>query len=218
MKAIKINEKLKNGISSHALFGAGKSGKRGFSLIEMLIATFLFIIMTIVVMQTFFSVIESRKRVRAVQQDVEDARYAMELMAKTIRMSSVFNDTDGTFGNIVFYDYSQDKCIQYRRDPATSSVIMEEASANKETKDDGSQMVSGCGAIWSPAADSVMVSGGVEQLYFDLEKSKQKSSGTKKMGHVTMGMKVCYDGDCDNNDSAFIQSSVSLRDYGYASN
>jgi Tfp pilus assembly protein PilW len=185
-----------------------KNKLKGFSLIESLIATFIFVMITIMVMETFFSVIESRKRVRMIQQDIEDARYAMEIMAKSLRMSSVFS-SDGTQGNIDFYDYSQKKCFRYRI--ADNKVKVQTAGS---TEDSTYRFVTGCESIWTGESD--VTNGNVRELSFNVEKSVKGSGGVpNKLGHVTISMKICYENECDNNDSALIQSSVSLRDYGF---
>ncbi|EKE10755.1 MAG: hypothetical protein ACD_15C00204G0007 [uncultured bacterium] len=186
---------------------------KGFSLVESLIATFIFVMVVIMIMETFFSVIDSRRRVRAVQQDIEDARYAMEVMAKTLRMSSVFSSDGSNLGNIHFYDYSQEKCFQYVLDN-TSHTIKVQENTSGVTKD-AYGFVTGCTNSWGSGGVS-MTNGTVNELYFTVEKSSKGSP--KKLGHVTISMKVCYENDCTNNDSAIIQTSVSLRDYGYIKN
>ncbi|MFA5994517.1 MAG: prepilin-type N-terminal cleavage/methylation domain-containing protein [Parcubacteria group bacterium] len=185
------------------------TGKRGFSLIEILIAMLIFVIMTLVVMGTFFDMISSRARVRTIQQDVEDARYSMELMAKTLRMSSVFTFSTGS---IEFYDYSQKKCFKYVVNNDTHQISVQTTAGIKDTAvTDGSDPIKNCDTNWT--APTSMSGSGVNQLYFNVVKSDKSP---KKLGHVTIGMKICYRGVCDNgNDAAIIQSSVSLRDYGY---
>ncbi|MFA5994028.1 MAG: prepilin-type N-terminal cleavage/methylation domain-containing protein [Parcubacteria group bacterium] len=187
---------------------------QGFSLIEMLVAMLIFVIMTLVIMGTFFDMIKSRARVRAIQQDVEDARYGMELMVKTLRMSSVFS-ANGSQNSIIFYDYSRKGCFQYRKDstPGSKSILVDIGADPTKVTDPLDQSVSvvNCGSNWDSSKTGKLVNGTADELYFDVKKSVKDTS----LGHVTIAMRICDKGDCmDSNDSATIQSSVSLRDYG----
>ncbi len=194
----------------------GSAGRQGFSLIEAVVAMFIFTVMTLVIMGTFFDMLSSRARVRAIQQDVEDARYGMELMAKTLRMSSVFTPNGGS---IEFYDYSRSSCFRYKLNG--KDVTVETKIATTTTMSDNSEAitVTSCDNSnphpWISAGK--MISGGVDSLHFDVTSSTPTSAGPPgSLGHVTIAMKICDQGDCTGgNDSATIQSSVSLRDYGF---
>jgi prepilin-type N-terminal cleavage/methylation domain-containing protein len=197
-----------------------KTNKKGFSLIEVLIAMFVFAIMTLVVMGTFFDMIKSRSRVLAIQQDVEDARYGMELMAKTLRMSSVFSISSG--GSIEFYDYSRAACFRYRIQDG--GVIMETGgigTVSWHTGADSYKSVDGCNVANDIVSSNKIIDGSVGKLWFDIKKSITRDIAhtppiAGSFGHVTIAMQICYEGNCDNgNDMAIIQSSVSLRDYGF---
>lgn len=171
----------------------------GFSLVEMIIAIFVFSVIMTTVTATFVSVINTRKKVKAVQQDVEDARFAMELMAKTLRTSHVVSPTlPSTVSDIKVFDYSQSKCIEYRL--AGNKLQSGEATAVDEVA---------C-ATATPGPFSDMTSGYLNNLSLDVI----PSSGTTR-GKVTIAMKICYNLTCSgaNSDAVNIQTTVSLRDY-----
>lgn len=186
------------------------SNRQGFTLIEMLIAMLIFSMTATMVLGAYFDVFQSKRRTRAVQQDIEDARYAMELMAKTIRMSSVFVD-DEDANSIEIYDYSQGKCLKYL---LVDGVLMVQEGVENELPgkdDDGKTWVESCGSF---GGGKPMTTAKVDTLNFNIKKSRFGSDDERELGYVTMALKVCYEDNCDF-DSATIQTGVSLRDYSY---
>jgi len=184
-----------------------KSKYAGFSLMEMIVAIFVFSIVMTTVMAVFVNVSTSRKKIKAIQKDVEDARFGMELMAKSLRMSSVVkcDETSTCDGSLTYelrvFDYSQGKCVRYKLDTFNhlqSSAISATGLADCDSKVDGDFTFSN------------MTGGNVSSLNF----AAIKSDNTK-FGKVTIAMKVCYKGICSGNsgDEANIQTTVSLRDY-----
>lgn len=94
--------------------------RRGFSLIETLIAIFVFSLAMAMVVGAFSSFYKTYVNSKKIQRDVESAQYAMNLMAKTLRTSSVVavNASPMTAATTFdFYDYSQSSCIRYTYDP-----------------------------------------------------------------------------------------------------
>ncbi len=193
------------------MFTKNKKNYAGFSLMEMIVAIFVFSIVMTTVMAVFVNVSTSRKKIKAIQKDVEDARFGMELMAKSLRMSSVVKCDEGasvcdglsTTHELRVFDYSQDKCVRYRLDTINhnhlqSSAISATGLADCDSKVDGDFTFSN------------MTGGNVGSLNF-----AAINSDTTKFGKVTIAMKVCYKGQCTGNsgDTANIQTTVSLRDY-----
>lgn len=90
--------------------------KRGFSLLEMTIAIFVFSLIILVSVSTFASIASVRNKTRGIQRNIETSGSAMELMAKTIRMSNLLSSDDSGFNKqeIHMYNNSQGKCISYR--------------------------------------------------------------------------------------------------------
>lgn len=166
---------------------------------EMIVAIFVFSLVMTTVTATFVSVINSRKKVKAIQQDMEDARYAMELMAKSLRTSSV---TSSDSADIRIYDYSQGKCIEYKFDSASNKL---QSGSGTPTDPDDAIGTCNYGTL------SNLTNGNISDVHF----VAAKSVGGAKVGKVTIALKVCYNDICSGSggDTAMIQTTVSLRDY-----
>lgn len=168
---------------------------------EMIVAIFVFSLVMTTVMATFTSVVTARKRTKAIQQDVEDARYAMELMAKTLRTSSVLS---ATATDLQMFDYSQSQCTEYKYD----NVAKKLGSLSGTWTNSAIPNVTPACTFSGISND--MTSGFVGSANFSAISSAPAPS--KKIGKVTIAMKVCYNKDC-STDAPTIQTTVSLRDY-----
>jgi prepilin-type N-terminal cleavage/methylation domain-containing protein len=60
----------------------------GFTLIEVMVALFVFLIIMLAMSQTFTQTFAGYRNVKAVQRDVENAQFALNLMAKELRTST----------------------------------------------------------------------------------------------------------------------------------
>ena len=97
---------------------------KGFSLIEILVAIFVFILVMAMLTGTFSSFLKSYSNAKKIQKDAEDAQYAMNLMAKTIRTSGLITvSSPVTAFPLRIFDYSQSSCIEYSYVPAPSNAI-----------------------------------------------------------------------------------------------
>lgn len=65
--------------------------KQGFTLIETVIALAVFAMVMLAVISIFMAAIQSQRRGYALQDIQENARYALEMMAKEIRMAEINN-------------------------------------------------------------------------------------------------------------------------------
>ena len=185
-----------------------KSNKSGFSLLEVMVAMFVFTVVMLATVAFFGTTVASYRNARAIQQDLENAQYAMNLMAKTIRTSSIGTCNIPNSSKLCVYDYSQSQCIIYK----LSSSSLQKGSGSPTTPDD----VSTC-------PFSTIESGGMNNMTGDvfinnLTFAPILSSSTV-VGKVTISMEICPP-NSDNTacstreqDRVKIQSSVSLRDY-----
>ena len=187
--------------------------RRGFSLVESLITLFIFSLVSTMVMEAYFTIFQARMKTRAVQQDVENARYAMEYMAKTLRMSSIFANVSNA-SNIELYDYSQKMCLKYTLDNSNHTLYVQQGAGHLHSppNPDGKTWYDGCDGS-SYGAKKPMTTASVDGLVFNGNASAYGAS--KKLGLVTISLNICYNDDCVNNAPTTIQSSVSLRDYSY---
>ena len=89
--------------------------RKGFTLIEFLVAMSIFIIVIIVVLSLFAMAIRGQRRVIAMQNIQENARFLLDFMTKEIRMSVISAVADSSIsiirsdGQIVTYLFSGNK-------------------------------------------------------------------------------------------------------------
>ena len=190
---------------------------KGFSFVEMIVAIFIFALVVTASSGVFVKMIKSYKSAREIQRDLEDAQYAMNLMAKTIRTSSIISCYNGSWdlscggANITairIFDYSQTQgCIQYE----FSGNKLKYISNTPPTPGDKNSC-----ATWVPMID--LVSYFISNAQFDVKRSFPDPDGggplTGQVGKATISMQVCPASGCPaGTDKAIIQTSVSLRDY-----
>jgi prepilin-type N-terminal cleavage/methylation domain-containing protein len=177
-----------------------KKNKRGFTLLEVMVAVSIFALLMAASSTIFANAFKAYRNARAIQKDLENAQYTMNLMAKTIRTSSVMSLGSD---NIDIYDYSQDKCIRYKL--SVNKIIT--GSSTPSPSGDKSQ------CIFSASNELSNIS--VENLSFSGSSSKKTPS---IVGKVTISMKICATLGCSGRekDAVQIQTSVSLRDYSEA--
>lgn len=181
--------------------------KKGFTLIEMLMAIFIFALMVSAASGIFIKMVQSYRCSKVVQKDLENAQYAMNLMMKTLRTSSIVNcssgfpNCPGTSAWIRVYDYSRDECRMYsfndnrleERVPDPPIVITDPSDCS--------------GGIYGGSALSKSLTTGNVSGSFNTTVSSNVP-GSEVMGKVTVSVTVSSGGN-----TTHIQSSVSLRDY-----
>lgn len=178
--------------------------KNGFSLMELMVSMFVFSVIMAAVVGVFAQSASSFRRAKDIQRNLEDAQYAMNLMAKTIRTSSVEYDYTE---NLDIYDYSQSKCIRYSHSDETKKIKYGEISADDPDS---------CSDLDSITL-SDLISGYVNSVSFDVTPSEVPTAPDPGIvGKVTISMEVCATADCEamEKDKVRIQTTVSLRDYG----
>lgn len=176
--------------------------KKGFTLLELLIAVFIFSLIMVTSTSFFSRSIKTYKSVRSTQRNLEDAQFALSSMAKTIRTSTIIDPVSAqTAASLIVYDYSRtvDACIQY----SFSSNRIQSRSADVPRDN--------CTTSTTFGSYSNLSNVYVNNAYFFVN----PSNGTSHLlGRVTISLDVCATSLC--SEKAKIQSSVSLRDYGIA--
>jgi amino acid permease len=86
---------------------------KGLTFVELIIAITVFSIIVVATVSAFATGVLGRRNTQKIQQNAEETRAAMELMAKNIRMSSLVIP-DGVVQRIYMFNMSQDKCVSYR--------------------------------------------------------------------------------------------------------
>ena len=186
--------------------------KKGISFVEIIMAIFIFSLMMTVVSMTFLSIFSGYKNTKAVQADLEDAQYAINLMSKSLRTSSIIS-CDGSstcspnhnYNGVRIYDYSQRQCIGY----AFRNNSIEYSSVNAPVNEvDPKSWCSGS----SLSNYTKLISNDNTSGFFYATQSASGSS----VGKITISMEVCATENCSGSekDRVRMQSTVSLRDYG----
>ncbi|HAR99642.1 MAG: hypothetical protein US57_C0010G0009 [Candidatus Moranbacteria bacterium GW2011_GWC2_37_73] len=92
--------------------------KKGFSLVETLIALLVFSFIIVMLMGSFSSLLKNYANVKKTQRGMESAQYVINMMAKTIR-SSVFPSAPTSYAGvnqITMFDNSRSLCVTYKYD------------------------------------------------------------------------------------------------------
>jgi len=173
--------------------------RKGFTLVEVMVALFVFALVMTATSVTFTKAFRVYSDAKDVQENMENAQYAMNLMAKTFRTSSVAS-SDGTFDSVTVFDYSQavgpadGKCIRYYFDSVNNRIMKSENNAPNLTS---------CGSAAQPTGLPI-TSGNIVAAEFDV----RSSSAGSVVGKVTFSMKLKK-----GKSEVDIQTTTSLRDY-----
>lgn len=170
-----------------------KLRKNGFSLIEMVVAVFVFSIISLTAVAVFANVVRTREYTRDMQKDLESSRTAIEQMAKNMRLSTGLASYNSNSG-IYMYNTSQEKCVKYQfvGKQLESSVV--EAP---EPEADGSIDCESASYDLTPITEANITKG----KFFVTE----TDVASKVIGRVTIVMTI--------DDKEHLQTSVSLIDY-----
>ncbi|MCK9379388.1 MAG: prepilin-type N-terminal cleavage/methylation domain-containing protein [Candidatus Moranbacteria bacterium] len=167
--------------------------KKGFTFIEVVVSVSIFVIIIAASTEAFSNWIDNYRKVRGLQESLENAQYSMNEMAKILRTSSVINQ--GPLF-VQAYDYSQEVCVHYK---LSGGALMLAISAG--TIDD-------CKAKVFVAGEFVqMVSGTVSGGFVAIPSSS--TAGSEKVGKITIMLNIKK----GTADSVKLQTTVSLRDY-----
>ncbi len=173
-----------------------KKNSKGFTLIETLIAVLLFSLLSVMVSGVFSSFLKNYTESKKTLQGVEGGQFAMNLMAKTIRVSDV--KAEGT--NILqVYDFSQAKCLKYSWDSVGKKM---QASYSTEA---GQGTVDKC-AFTSMGGAQDLTAADVQSASF-----KVVPSTPTTLGFVIIALTI--KDDTQTSAPMQIQMAVSLRNY-----
>ncbi len=174
---------------------------RGFSLIEVLVSIAIFAIIMTATVNIFGHTVQNYHYERASQEALEDAQFAMNRIAKSLRTSSVQHI--GTNGqSIIIYDYSRSggACVRYA---ITGNAITEEVKLLDYNTDD----ILNCNnSAFVGVAPIVLTAHNVYGTFVAVPSDYNR----KRAGRVSMVFVVKDD---NNGTPVSLQTTVSLRDY-----
>lgn len=185
--------------------------KKGFTLVEVLVAMFIFTIAMVAISEIFVSFIRSYRTARVMQKDLQDAQQASNYISKTLRTSTVMSGSEDS-SVIVIYDYSQGKCIQYKF--AEDGLFMNIQSPAEDVEDPIKPDT--CDGLFGSSDDETKLIDGevIENGKFvrSISSGYDDDGGgdnTAKVGIVTVLISLKTGHGAPLN----IQTSASLRDY-----
>jgi prepilin-type N-terminal cleavage/methylation domain-containing protein len=176
---------------------------KGFTLIEVIVALFIFSLIMSSVASIFANTFAGYKAARGVQRDTENAQYAIGIMTKELRTSSIASSSPTM---VRFYDYSQDICFSYQIVP-NNLVVAKVAPSNPDALETAAAKQSWCrgASVGTPVA----VTTGTVTGSFSVVPSN--ASAPVSVGKVTISLRIAE----GTKYAAQLQTSASLRDYGY---
>jgi prepilin-type N-terminal cleavage/methylation domain-containing protein len=179
---------------------------KGFSLVEVVTALGIFSMIMLGVVLIMGTCTKSYRSQRLIQSNLEAAQFALNTMAKELRTSSVVaSSVGGTVSTITFFDYSQNRCIQYRADEGSSTLskrsrIFSNANPNTNRTDCNNY-------TWPSETYASLVSGLSDQ---NLSVIQSSATPPLRVGRVTVSLTLGT-----TTGKAAIQTTVSLRDFNY---
>ena len=192
--------------------------KKGFTIIEVVTAMAIFTMMIVAFSSAFASSFFGYRNSMLIQKDLEEAQYAANLMAKSLRTSSIIGcgngntpgscDSSTKYTLVRVYDYSQGLCIDYK----INNGIIENDYVSLNSREDCANQGSMSGA---PLTSNKVFLTGNSSFYV----SPSTTGSPAKVGRVTIFFELCPaksgGGACasNSNEQTRIQTSVSLRDY-----
>lgn len=176
---------------------------KGFTMVELLFAMFIFSILMVSAAGIFGQAFGSYRNAKFIQQDVENAQFLLDQMAKELRTSTIVTPvTPGGFtSSIQYYDYSQATC--YRYSISGGNVYKAAYVPGRATSE---QDVAACRS--TTLSSFAPISSGTVTGTFYLVSS---DDSPQRIGRVTIGLRIAR----NSAHVATIQSSVALRDFGY---
>jgi prepilin-type N-terminal cleavage/methylation domain-containing protein len=165
---------------------------RGFSLVETLVAMFIFVLVIGATSQIFTKAFVGYREEKRLQSDIESAQFALNTIAKELRTASIANFSSTM---VEFIDYSQNKCFIYDLSGGALTV---------KSKIGTTPNVSDCDGNSYNSATSIVDN--ISNSHFSVTKSK--GSPNPVVGKVTISLSVSSGTTTTN-----LQTSVSLRDY-----
>jgi Tfp pilus assembly protein PilV len=194
----------------------------GFTLIEAVVALFVFLIIMLSLSSTFTQSFAGYRNTRAVQKDVENAQFAFNLMAKELRTSTVVSSA-GPSNTVKFYDHSQSICFKYTIDEVNrkltvsqTGIINEKNSLYWDISGDPSSFnpVTACNSpsetFSNPPEDLVKIEntgGNLTGKFVVISSNKNP----KSLGKITTSLQISE----GPKHTANVQTTSALRDYGY---
>lgn len=179
---------------------------RGYTLLEIVSALAVFSVIMLGITQTLGQGVVSYRETKRTQVNLEAAQFALNLIAKELRTSSVVDSSvTAATSRIEFYDYSQSRCIQYILDEGSGQITRRSAVYASV---DPNQNRTDCSNHVFGGASQVVFSGLLDQNMSIV--ISDPATPDPHVGRVTFVITVG-----SNANATTVQTSISFRDYNY---
>jgi prepilin-type N-terminal cleavage/methylation domain-containing protein len=183
---------------------------RGFSLLEVILALFIFSLVMMSVTSYFASTTVANRNTRLLQQNLEDVGFAMNRIAKVLRTSVVLSPIlPSPVTSIRVYDYSQGACLRYE----FSGNTIHEFVSTAPFPGGGANEKTWCASVNVGDFTSVSLitttGASISGRFYVIPSNDGVPAGDPLVaGRVTMNAKITR-----VNNFSTIQTTVSLRNY-----
>lgn len=179
----------------------------GYTLIEMVMALAAFSIIMLMVSQTFTRGFFTYRETKKAQANLETAHFALNLIGKELRTSSIISySINATVSYVIFFDNSQNRCIEYAFDEGLGQVTRRDQPFGSDDPDQNRLDCAGHSFSGTPEA---LVTGLTGQ---ELSIVQSDPPPLANVGRATFVLTVGQ-----GASAASLQTTVSLRDFNYTS-
>lgn len=183
--------------------------QKGLSLIEIVMSMAAFTIILTGMIQIIAQSSKNFHAMKLLQANLETAQFALNTVAKELRTSSVVSSAVGAgVSSIVFFDYSQSRCVQYRMDESTG--LVERRSHAFGSTDPDANRTSCAGHGFAGEGYETLLTGLSAQAMNVVASRNLADASGPMVGRVTVSLTVGTAGA-----AATVQTTVSLRDFNY---
>lgn len=186
-----------------------KFSKKGFSLIELMVAMFILVLVMGAMASIAFSIFQSYQKSKAIKTVTESIGFALSSIAKDVRMGNI--DKNSTHSNGVRSDY-----LLVSRNISASKVCYRVASDSVSLDENISASATSCPSAWTDYKKLVDLSG--TGMTFDMSTSGFYSLPTNTLlrgwAEINLNVKMTS-GQEMTADQINVQTIVSARDYGW---
>lgn len=194
-------QKLQTLSQERSLISIWSSGKRGFTLLELLISVAILALLMLATTNIFAKSFGSYQATKKTENTIFDAQFLMNLIAKELRTGTVVSPTsDGSTQSIKFFEHSKSECVQYRFNNQSIEVARTSSGTSFSSCDNGTNL----------SGFTKASTGTITGSFYSVPSDKM-SPGPGKVGRVTMTISI----ESGTGSPTVLQTTTSLRDYGY---
>ncbi len=188
--------------------------KSGFTLIELMVAVFIFSLMLVAIVSVFASAVTAYSKARAMKSLKENAEFAISSMAKDVRMGRILDTDSSCVGT-----GNAKKCFMIKRNRSQAKTCYYLSADNKQlgVREDIPDATTSCSGgtnkilVALPAEMSFDSSAGFRSLT-----TYPPGDSPTRRGWVEINLNINMTAGKEMEaDSINVQTIVSSRDYGW---